>query len=152
MNHGKKALGKIMTIEPGLFLGLNYLLLHSDRHRPAIQEHDQQEVAYQRSLWNGLCPTSPLTHSSFYLWRPKQVNAKKSSLSSSLTRQTLWHSKLVSRGSLRRPFPAIIPVPLITFLGYQRFRGTGAKSWALKNCSIFTSPQDTLGIRTGLWF
>lgn len=97
MNHGKKALGKITTIEPGLFLGLNYLLLHSDRHRPAIQEHDQREVTYQRSLWNGLCSASLVTHSSFYLWRPKQVSAKKSSLSSFLTQQTLRHSKVVSK-------------------------------------------------------
>lgn len=114
MNHGKKALGKIMTIEPGLFLGLNYLLLHSDRHRPAIQEHDQQEVAYQRSLWNGLCPASPVTQSSFYLWRPKEVSAKNPHYPPSSHGSPCGILSRFPRGSLRRPFPAIIPPFLLS--------------------------------------
>lgn len=133
-----------MTIEPGLLLGLNYLLLHSDRHRPAIQEHDQQEVVYQRSLWNGLCPASLVTNSSFYLWRPSKLMPKNPRCPPSSHSRPCDILSWFPRSPLRRPFPAIIPFPLITFLDYQRFRATGAQSWTLKNGSIFTSPQDTL--------
>lgn len=142
---------KMMTTGPGLLLGPNPLLLHSDRYRPASQEQDRQEACFPKVFvkWTLHCLTGDIVQL-FVFEDPSKLMPKKS------PRAPLSHGRPCSilgqlpRGSWRRPVPVILSIPLITSVGCQSVRATEAKSRALKNCSIFISLQDALRIRTGL--
>lgn len=89
---------KIMTTEPGLLLGPNHLLLHSDRYRPASQEQDWQEVCFPKVFvkWTLHYLTGDIVQL-FVFEDPSKLMPKKVSPCSFLTWQTLQHSRLASK-------------------------------------------------------
>lgn len=110
-------------------------------YRSAIQEHERKGVCFPKVSvkWNLHCFNC--WHRSFYLWRPKRANARK--ILPVFSPHTPDHAafQVCIKRLLRSRVPAILLIPLITCLGCQRVRASGAKSWALKNCSIFIRPS-----------